>query len=464
MPANTFNFVAVFTVALGGFTYGFASTMIGSVLGLPAFWAHFGLTIDGSTAVVGATSGVFYGGAAIGGGLSSFLSNWLGRKRTLILTCALGVLGGLLQAAAVDIGMFLAGRTITGMCCGLFTCVCPVYQSEISPPKQRGRMVGAHGVVSVLGGSSATYIGLGCYFATNEQLQWRLILAFTILAPLVLLLAMPLLPESPRWLIEKGRYDQAREVLRRLHASPDDPLEILPKEEFIQIQRQIELEKEQKLSLRQALKLPGIRKRLAIGVLLPFFCMTTGQLVIANYQLGCGVCLILHTVMVALYAASANRVGCGFAVLFLFLFIGFYGGCLDVTGYVYWTEIFPMHARSAGVGVSIVSFFCTALLWTQIAPTAFATIGWKYFLVFLIAPVVGAPTVSFYMPETKGLSLEEIAKLFGEEVAFDLSDLTDEQKAALEKEIATTEDPVAKVHEMPMLLERVCIEGHAEDI
>jgi hypothetical protein len=68
-----------------------------------------------------------------------------------------------------------------------------------------------------------------------------------------------------------------------------------------------------------------------------------------------------YTIMVALYASSTNRVGCGFGIFFLYLYTTFFGGCLDVTGYVYWTEIFPTYARAAGVSISIVSFFATGL-------------------------------------------------------------------------------------------------------
>jgi hypothetical protein len=90
-----------------------------------------------------------------------------------------------------------------------------------------------------------------------------------VLSPLLLLLAMPWLPESPRWLIQHGKTNAAMQVLRKLHLTADDPDELLPKEEFLQISRQIEMEKVQQQSLLTALKQPSTRKRLAIGALLP---------------------------------------------------------------------------------------------------------------------------------------------------------------------------------------------------
>lgn len=72
------------------------------------------------------------------------------------------------------------------------------------------------------------------------------------------------------------------------------------------------------------------------------------------------------------------------------------------------------------------------------AATAFANIGWKYYLIFIIVPIVGLP-VLFYFPETKGLSLEEIAAVFGDEVALDLTHLTTHEKAELDKKIRASD-------------------------
>lgn len=65
--------------------------------------------------------------------------------------------------------------------------------------------------------------------------------------------------------------------------------------------------------------------------------------------------------MVAQYAGTGNRMGCGFGVLFVYLYTTFYGFCLDVTSYVYCAEIFPTYMRTTGMAVSIISYFAPAL-------------------------------------------------------------------------------------------------------
>ena len=150
---------------------------------------------------------------------------------------------------------------------------------------------------------------------------------------------------------------------------------------------------------------------------------------------GCIVMMIFETVMVARYAGTPNKGGNAAGVLFLFLFVTFYAGCLDASSYVYCAEIFPTSIRPEGMGTSIAGLFASTLLYTQVAPVAFADVGWRYYLVFIIVPVAGVFFFHTYIPETKGLTLEEIAAAFGDAVAVDLSHLSEEQRRALDESL-----------------------------
>lgn len=139
--------------------------------------------------------------------------------------------------------------------------------------------------------------------------------------------------------------------------------------------------------------------------------------------------------MVATYAGTANRGGNAAGVLFLFLYVTFYGGCMDASSYVYCSEIFPTGVRAQGLGVAIIGLFSMTLLYTEVAPTAFAKVGWRYYLVFIIVPAFCVFLFIRYLPETKGLSLEEIAAKFGDEVAVDISHLSEERRRALDESL-----------------------------
>ena len=144
--------------------------------------------------------------------------------------------------------------------------------------------------------------------------------------------------------------------------------------------------------------------------------------------------LICFTAMVASFAGTSNKAGNAMGVVFLYLFVTFYASCFDACSYVYCSEIFPTALRAQGVSASIFGLFAMTLIYTEAAATAFANVGWRYYLVFIIVPAVGIPFLA-RLPETNGLSLEEIAAVFGDEVALDLTHMTTADKTELEKGI-----------------------------
>ncbi|KAL2704463.1 hypothetical protein AAEP93_005534 [Penicillium crustosum] len=461
---STYNLLVVITAALGSFTFGFTVNVTGPVLGMPSFYDYFGLDINETTSVIGGIPACYFGGGILGAALGAWTAERIGRRFTLLVGCIAGITGGVLIGSAVNVPMLLLGRLLSGLCSGFFQTIVPVYQSEISPASRRGHLVGQHGFFLVVGGTTAVFAGLGCSFASNPQLQWRLALGLSAIA-------LIWLPESPRWLISRQRFDQAERTLVELHKNPADPDNLFAASEFAQIREQLQLEKAENRTIMTGLKQPSMRKRFVIAVLTPGLLQCSGVLVIITYQvilyeklgitgwrsilllgiydawsavgnffnakmidrvgrknllfwglLGSVICLSLYTAMVAQYAGTGNRVGCGFGVLFVYLYTTFYGFCLDVTSYVYCAEIFPTYMRTTGMAVSIISYFAPALLFAEIAPTAFSTIGWRFYLIFILVPACGLPVIWFYFPETKGLTLEEVAGLFGDRVAATGSD------------------------------------------
>ncbi|RDL36012.1 uncharacterized protein BP5553_06624 [Venustampulla echinocandica] len=140
---------------------------------------------------------------------------------------------------------------------------------------------------------------------------------------------------------------------------------------------------------------------------------------------GCLVCLCFEATIVAQYAGTDDVAGLRAGVFFLFFYISFYGTCIDATTYVYCSEIFPTHIRPIGMGFSGAILFLTTIPYLEAAPTAFAIIGWKYYLVFIVITAIMVPLIYCYFPE--GLSLEEINEVFGDDVAVHLAHFSDEK-------------------------------------
>ncbi|KAH8880930.1 general substrate transporter [Thozetella sp. PMI_491] len=492
-PANRYNFLVVFLVTFGSVTYGYNSAIIGAVLGLDSFYSYFNIDLNGPNAaegsrITGATNGVFAAGGLIGCFFMTWMADAFGRKRAIEATSVLCVVAGIIQAASVHIAMFLVGRFMMGVGVGMVNVITPLYQSEISPAHSRGRLVGSHGFMLCVGYALAGWTGFGCFYVANPQVQWRLCLALQVVPPLGLLIGSPWLPESPRYLMAKDRHEDGLRILRDLHHFPGEDGDRVAREEFYQIRQQLELERRE--GWRQGwlrgwillFQRKSYRKRLLFGFLTLGLVQSTGCLVINNYQvllynglglygsiplllyamwdtwaafmnymnslwldkigripimvigqIGCAVSVAGFTACLARYGNTDNKIGNGFGVFFLYLFVTFFGGSMDASSYVYAGELFPTSIRAQGAGFSISALFCMSLIYTMCAPVAFNTIGWRYYIIFIVMPLVGATIMYLFYPETKGLSLEEIGKKFGDDIAVDLSAMNEEERMKLDK-------------------------------
>ncbi|EED13253.1 sugar transporter, putative [Talaromyces stipitatus ATCC 10500] len=141
-----FRILVVGFVALGSTTYGYSSSSIFTTLGKPSFLSYFVLDMRlGAAQLEGAINELFQAGGLFRSLSCIGSADRLGRKMSILIACSVTVVGGALQAGSVHIAMYLVFRFITGLG------VVPLYQSEVSPPKIHGFLVGIHGVILCLG-------------------------------------------------------------------------------------------------------------------------------------------------------------------------------------------------------------------------------------------------------------------------------------------------------------------------
>ncbi|KAJ5738508.1 hypothetical protein N7493_001663 [Penicillium malachiteum] len=401
----------------------------------PGFFEYFNLAESADEAgyaytnrIIGATSGLFSAGAFMGCWTMEWMCDTHSRKQALLIATLISILGGALQAGAAAIPMFLVARWLTGYGVGNLVTLIPIMQAEISPPASHGFLVGQHGVILVLGYTVAGWTGYGCYFSPNSSFQWRFPLALGCLWPVMLLMVMPWIPESP--LLFQDRKDEAYKILSRLHWRDDDPNEHFARIEFHQISQQVEADRI--LHETETIwDLFRLGESGSVPLLLSGIYVTIGAL--GNYVnsllidrvgrkplfiiglSGMMVSLIFEAALWAQYAGSANHPGLSAALFFIFLHLAFYGCCIDANSFVYASEIFPTHIRSRGVAWSVGTLFLTTIPYLEAAPTALATIEWKYFIIFIVLTFINIPIVYFTFPETKGISLENLNGVFGDE-------------------------------------------------
>ncbi|KPM46386.1 hypothetical protein AK830_g167 [Neonectria ditissima] len=461
---------------LGSVLTGYGSSVISNTLGQPSWYKQMGLAPQSqkTTDIVGAANGLFYAGGFFGTLFTYYFSERWGRLTGLKVAAVWAVLGNALQAGSMNIPMYLVSRLLSGFAAGQTTAAMMPYYSEISLPQDRGRISGLHALMIENGAAVAAWIGVGCYFSKAGTFGWRFPISLAVLNALVLLAVTFYLPESPRWLIRQGRFDEAYAILNTLHRKPNTDDDTVDRE-FQQMKLQTESDNAEvrKHGRWQLFTDAPYRKRFAIGFGLVGFVQSCGILVIFNYgtilftKLGLsatetlialagwitftGVCIwlgnitvdrfgrrpslmtgfIMQSVFLAVFTACLRyylihqtKSLAAAAILFVYLSAAPFGAFLDNCQFTVVAEIFPNHLRSLACSCCIGALYLMQTLWLNVAPTAIEEIEWKFYLIFVITSACGAVYVYFFIPETKQLPLEELDAVFGQSVVVRLGAIT----------------------------------------
>lgn len=178
--------------------YGIDTGIIASTIAQTTFKLYmYGPSMDNVSVRAGIVSG-YYAGYAFGSGGSAYCMDKLSRRWTLLFGACVSVAGAVLQTAAVNPAMMIVGRAFSGFSTGMVYPTAPVYLAELSPPENRGFLVGLKGLMNTLGFFVAGWVGYAGSFAVGE-LQWRIPLATQIPPALCLAIMTFFLPYSPRW-------------------------------------------------------------------------------------------------------------------------------------------------------------------------------------------------------------------------------------------------------------------------
>jgi MFS family permease len=157
----------------------------------------------------------------------------------------------------------------------------PLWVGELAPPKIRGIMTDIHAVGMMVGYTVSIYVGLGFYFVSGSN-QWRGPLGLQMALPTIILCGIYWMPESPRYLLSKAKFEQAWAIVHRMHSDPNDPNDEFAKREFYQMRKQIELDVTFATSYWEIFKKPSLRKRAYMTIFLEFCLMSSGILVVLS--------------------------------------------------------------------------------------------------------------------------------------------------------------------------------------
>ncbi|KAF4593634.1 hypothetical protein EYR40_008422 [Pleurotus pulmonarius] len=269
---------------LGSIIFGYDLGVIAGVLPAPDFIATMGPRYH-DPSLQGLIASIFVLGCFFGMFPVAYFADKFGRRITIQIGAAVYILGGALQTGAGNIDFMYAGRFFAGFGVGIMSDLAPLYQAEIAHPSIRGRLTTLQQFMLGIGAFIASWVTYGTSAGLKgTQAEWRIPLGLQIIPALPLIAFILLLPESPRWLADKGRIDEARATLARLHAHGDihDPFVVSQMEDM-----KAELERARDIgesSWKELFVIPSNFRRLSLGYILQFSVQMTGVSAIQYYS------------------------------------------------------------------------------------------------------------------------------------------------------------------------------------
>ncbi|KAH6655410.1 putative transporter [Truncatella angustata] len=459
--------------AFGGIYFGYDSGYISGVNGMD----YFIKLIDGPNAteletwkkslIVSIMSAGTFFGAIIAGDIA----DWIGRKWTIVTGCFIFLVGVILQVASAGLGLMVAGRLIAGFGVGFVSAVLILYMSEIAPRKVRGALVSGYQFCVTIGLLLASCV---CYATQNREDSgsYRIPVAIQLLWALILGTGIACLPDSPRYFVKKGKLDVAAVALAKLRNQPiesdyiqDELAEIIANHEYEMsvIPQGGYFDSwmncfrgslwKQESNLRRTILGTSLQMMQQwTGVNFVFYFGTTFFKTLGTIQNAFLVSIITSIVNVCstpvsfwtverfgrrsiLIWGALGMVICQYIVAiigtitskpeaisamiaFICIYIFFFASTWGPAAWVVIGEIFPLQIRSRGVGLSTASNWLwnciIAIITPYMVDTDKGNMGAKVFWVWGTLCVCCLVYAYFLVPETKGLTLEQVDKMLEE--------------------------------------------------
>ena len=421
--------------ALAGFLFGFDVVVIsGADKKLQALW-------DSSDSFHGwVVMGMALWGTVLGAIFGGIPTDKLGRKKTLFWIGILYSVSAIGSALSNDPITFAVFRFLGGIGVGISTIAAPAYISEIAPAKDRGRLVGLYQFMLVFGILVAFFSNY--LLSGSGENDWRWMMGVEAFPAIIYTIFILAVPKSPRWLVLKNRNEEAAEALKKIGSNED-------LDTFISAVKG----RNEDTDRKENIFMKKYRFPLMLAFFIAFFNQFSGINAFLYYaprifeeaglgestallsSIGIGATNLLFTfigiylidklgrrqlmyigsvgyiISLSLVAAAFYFEWTGIAVpAFLFLFIASHAIGQGTIIWVFISEVFPNHLRGAGQSFGTSTHWVLAAIIPSMVPWLFGTIGAApVFAFFAFMMVLQLVFVHFIMPETKGISLEELS-------------------------------------------------------
>ncbi|KAF5005209.1 hypothetical protein FDECE_8330 [Fusarium decemcellulare] len=438
---------------------GYDGSMMNGLQTLPQWREYFD---HPQGAILGLMNAIYPAGKIVALFIVTFISDRFGRKRTMIIGAVTCVALPFLQGMAKNIPTFVVARALLGFFTSFLSQPSPILITELAYPTHRGKLTALYNTSFYLGGIIAAW----CTFSTfkyQSNWSWRLPSILQGLMPLIQVLALYFLPESPRWLVAHGRSAEARKILVKYHAGGDESSPLVDFE-LAEIETALTIEADlSQTSWLELFRTPANRKRALIAFIVGWFAQWNGVGLISYYLFlilntigitnakdqtlingllnvsnwcasvfvgalmvdrlgrrtlflistgGMLLFYIIWTSLTATFVKTGDPVTGKAVVAFVFITYFCYAIAWVPLLQAYTVEIYPYTLRGRGLSFLYLSSFCGLVLANQVNPIAMEKIGWKYYIVFCCVLACLLGIIYFVFPETRGHTLEEIREVF----------------------------------------------------
>ncbi|KAJ5322993.1 Mitochondrial substrate/solute carrier [Penicillium brevicompactum] len=425
-------FTSVF-VSLGVFLFGYDQ---GVMSGIITGWHFKDYFNQPSRATIGTVVAVLEVGAFISSLLVGRVGDVIGRRRTILYGSMVFFIGGALQTFANGIPMMMVGRVIAGLGVGALSTIVPVYQSEISPPHNRGKLACIEFTGNIAGYATSVWVDYFCSFIDNDY-SWRLPLLFQCVMGALLGFGSLIICESPRWLLDNDHDEEGMVVIANLYGE-GDLLNDKARQEYREIKMNVLVQRQEgERSYSDMFR--RYRKRVLIAMSAQALAQLNGINVISYYaplvfesagwvgrdailMTGInGISYLLSTIPpwylvdgwgrrpILLWGAVAMIISLSLISYFIYIEIP-----ATPTLTVIFVMVYNAAIRAKGASLSTASNWAFNWLVGEVTPVLQAAIKWRLYLVHAFFCACSFVVVYFLYPETSGVRLEDMNMLFGD--------------------------------------------------
>ncbi|KAK0811554.1 hypothetical protein LTR02_007880 [Friedmanniomyces endolithicus] len=447
--------------------FGYDQGVFGEVIVTDDFLNTLG--IAGNTSLQGTITAIYDIGCFFGAIAAFVVGDKLGRKKTVLLGTTIMSVGAILQITTYSVAQMIVGRIIAGIGNGINTATAPPWQAETSKASWRGKLIVIELILNIAGFSLSNWVTFGFSFVPGP-IAWRVPLACQFIFIAVLYGTVPWLPESPRWLVAKGRDKEAEQTLADIEGTEvEDPY---VRTELSEIKWASDYEKTHHVRIRDLVRgKQGSEggscalRRLLLGMAAQAMQQLSGINVTSYYlptvlivsvglsnrmarllaacnsvsyllfsligipnverwgrrkmlmyaAAGQGFCYLIITVLIR-YSEESNFAGgkevASASVAFFFLYYVFFGIGFQGVPWLYPAEINGLALRSKGTALGTATNWIFNFMVVEITQIGIQSLQWKFYIIWTVLNLSFVPFVYLFFVETAGRTLEDIDGYF----------------------------------------------------